>query len=534
MKPKADLLFALALAVAGSTRLLWAQTTPLPAEPAELERRADLIGRTVEVDDHVTYYLPRAGGEDDEIQLKRTNVMFRVPRRLRPAVAPRLSAVVVRGVLNREGSRLVCKVTEITVVPSDRERLDRAVAELAPRDFESRRKWAAWGERRALDFKDNALYKRAKEIEADAMRLKADLKRLGVDAPQEWLAMAKDAKASQIPEPEPSALAHRAFRAMLAGAKSASDLRSLIQEIEGFFPQARTDRATTGTNLATWDRPYASDPASAYRTAPAEIRKALDRRLWADAALRLLELQASSDFKAALEASDQAAATLPDRPEITERLTRKALELARQNLANLRLDEIKAMAQLYRERLSQPTEALGFLRDWLKIKQGRLSDTDAEGPLGLAALYEDLLQDRTTAIELLKKAWKIDPNSKEIAEAFRNRGYRKSKDGWVQSVPEPADKTAGAIASQPATGPASQGLRNLTADEVRSRIGGKPDRVNYIGSKGQMIEQWIYYLDTRQARYVNLLHAPGELKPRVVADYSLPRIKLKDGAGSAR
>ncbi len=51
-----------------------------------------------------------------------------------------------------------------------------------------------------------------------------------------------------------------------------------------------------------------------------------------------------------------------------------------------------------------------------------------------------------------------------------------------------------------------------------------------------MIEQWIYYLDTKQARYVNLLRTPGELKPRVVADYSLPLplIKFKDGAGSAR
>ena len=49
-----------------------------------------------------------------------------------------------------------------------------------------------------------------------------------------------------------------------------------------------------------------------------------------------------------------------------------------------------------------------------------------------------------------------------------------------------------------------------------------------------MIEQWIYHLDTKQVRYVNLLRTPGELKPRVVADYSLPRIKLKDGAGSAR
>jgi tetratricopeptide (TPR) repeat protein len=346
--------------------------------------------------------------------------------------------------------------------------------------------------------------------------------------------MAKDAKVRQIPEPEPSAQAHRAIRAMLAVATSLPDLISLIQEIESFFPNVRTDRLSGGANLARWEKPYGDDPAGTYRIAPPDIRKALDRRLWADATERRLELQASGNVRSALDASDQAANLLPERPEITERLTRKGLEKARQNLADMRLDDIKAMAQVYRERLRQPSEALNLLRDWLKTKQDRLSNTDAEGPLGLATLYEELLQDRVTAIELLRKAAKIDPNSQEIAEAFRSRGYRKAKDDWIEAVPEQTGKPNGPTDAAVRSAVTSQGLRGLTPEEVGTRIGGKPDRVNYIGSKGQMIEQWIYYLDTKQVRFVNLLHAPGELKPRVVADYALPLIKLKDGAGSAR
>ena len=50
----------------------------------------------------------------------------------------------------------------------------------------------------------------------------------------------------------------------------------------------------------------------------------------------------------------------------------------------------------------------------------------------------------------------------------------------------------------------------------------KPDRVNFVGSKGQLIEQWIYHLDNKKVRFVNLLHSPGELKPRVIADYTIP------------
>ncbi len=72
----------------------------------------------------------------------------------------------------------------------------------------------------------------------------------------------------------------------------------------------------------------------------------------------------------------------------------------------------------------------------------------------------------------------------------------------------------------------------MTPEEVRQRMGGKPNRVCYLGSQGQSIEQWIY-LDTQGVRYVNLLHSPGESKPRVVAFYTLP-LKVKGGLGQSR
>ena len=190
---------------------------------------------------------------------------------------------------------------------------------------------------------------------------------------------------------------------------------------------------------------------------------------------------------------------------------------------------------VYREKLQQPAEALKVLVDWLKTQQDRLSSTDAEGPLELANLYEELIQDRVTAIELLRKAWRIDPSSKEIAEAFRSRGFRKAKDDWVESAPAAQDHSAAASGLSTRPPPiVSQGLRGLTADEVRTRLGGKPDRVSYVAAKGQLIEQWIYHLDNQKVRFVNLLLSPGELKPRVIADYTVPSSSLKGGRGPVR
>jgi len=56
----------------------------------------------------------------------------------------------------------------------------------------------------------------------------------------------------------------------------------------------------------------------------------------------------------------------------------------------------------------------------------------------------------------------------------------------------------------------------------------KPDGKVISATKGQIIEQWIFLVPNQsQVRYVNFLHTPGELLPRVVADYFLPRKVLR-------
>ena len=46
---------------------------------------------------------------------------------------------LVRGVLKRDGSRLVCEVTELKPVAGDLERLERGLSSLAAKDFETRK-----------------------------------------------------------------------------------------------------------------------------------------------------------------------------------------------------------------------------------------------------------------------------------------------------------------------------------------------------------------------------------------------------------
>ncbi len=117
--------------------------------------------------------------------------------------------------------------------------------------------------------------KRAKAVEAEALRIEARMKRLTVDAPGQWLEMALDARRRQVPEPDPSALAHRALRARLAAASDLAELKATVKAIESFFPDAATDRESARANLASWEAAYANDPMAAYLSAPRRSAKRL-------------------------------------------------------------------------------------------------------------------------------------------------------------------------------------------------------------------------------------------------------------------
>lgn len=519
-------------AVAGRMLLARDQSQPVAVDPADLARRADLIGKDIIVDDRVTYYVFHSGRGYDEVKLKKADAVFRLPPGLRPAGSPGTKPVVIQGRLRREGSELVVDVTSLRVMPDDPLRLDQAIATLGPRDVEGRKAWAAWAEKRSKDYgdKDGVLAQRAETLRTEALRLEADQTRGAVDAPAEWLALAEKARRQGIPEPEPGALVHRALRARLKAAANPGELEQIQTIVEQYFPNAAKDYASGRANVASWAQAYAEDPYGTYRNPklPGPLRKTFDRRLWADAVEKRMEMEAQRDPVAAMNLAPRAEAELPDRPELAQKLLNKGLEAARQNVGNLRGDEVRLMGTAYREKLHDPEAEKELYRTWLKAQRERLSDTDADGPVDLAARYEELLGDRATAKELLERAWKIDPGSKQIAEAFRTRGYQRKGDAWVEAVPNSEGADAGAPSREDAPSPLTRGLRGRTPDEVVQLLGSKPDSKILSATKGQLVEQWIFHLPARKDRYVNFLHTAGDIQPRVISDRILESSRSRD------
>ena len=209
-------------------------------------------------------------------------------------------------------------------------------------------------------------------------------------------------------------------------------------------------------------------------------------------------------------------------------------------MSGLRLSEIDRLAKLYQEKLKQPEKAKALYQGWLDDQRlKRLSVRDADGRLALADQYESLLGDKETAVGLLRAAWAIDPLSKETADAFRRRGFRKVNDEWVAGTAQSsADENRAPESEPPKVKPAiaddarpeSRGpvprerglLRGATRDEVRIELAGRPNRRNYVASQGQLMEQWIYYQD-KATLYINFRLKAGDNTPRVVSYHSLAR-----------
>ena len=238
-----------------------AQSDAVAVDAGDLSRRMDLVGKQVVVDDRVRFYQFHNGRGYDEVLLKRTDVVFRLPPRLRPENPPRPMPVVIQGRLAGESDQLICDVITIKVMPNDLDRVDQAIAGLSARDYENRKAWAAWADARGRAFKDNALLQRTRSLDEEALRLEGERKSLTVDAPKELLALAEDGRRRHIAEPEPSALAHKALQSRLAAANSSDAI-----ERGHFLYRAPLSRGGQRPGLGP-DKPGTMDPGLRERPA---------------------------------------------------------------------------------------------------------------------------------------------------------------------------------------------------------------------------------------------------------------------------
>lgn len=479
-------------------------------EPAELARRVDLVGREIVVDDRIRYFLESKRGQGfDELILKRTDVPFRLLASARYARPPSESNAIVRATLKIVEGRMIGEVITLTLLGNDGDRLSREVGRLRPDDLVGRRSWARWAERRGRELNDAKLVEKGVALEVEA--LWAEASRPGADP----IALVEAATGRPIPREVREALLYRGLRRAAELATTAVACNDLLRKVRETFPQAVEPTPGPGPSLEASD-----EPATVYRAASEAERRQLTRRLYADLVEKSVDARLAADPSQAMSLVEEATQQLPDRPQVADRLRQRGLAAAERGVTSMRQAEVEELARTLRA-AGQEDRARHALEEWLHDRRkNRLSPSDAEGRVLLAANYEKLLGDRNTAGELLSEADRIDPQSRSVADAFLRLGYRKGDTGWFDpptSTTQPATQ-----APTPQSTVAGDSLRGLTRSQARSRMGGKPDRVVRAVTQGMIVEQWVYPIGKVDQIVVFRIDASTS-EPRVSANYSLPQ-----------
>jgi tetratricopeptide (TPR) repeat protein len=485
----------------------------------DLQKRGDLVGKEVIVDGRVAYF-QNHDGIFDEVYLKKTTATFRLPAELRTRQAPDAAGVRLQGILRKESGVFVMDVTRMTQLPGDMERLRQGIAQLTANDFENRYAWARWARRRGTDFGEPALREKAAALCAEGIRLEAA--RPGMQQPDATLRLARKARDLGAPEPEPSALVHRALRTKLSSENTATGFEQLVKDAEELLPASQSPApvvADLNERLATYEK----EPDDSYRRAPEGVRRALDRRLYIDLVQKAFERHVAEHPDEALSLADRAREKLPDRPAVANALEADAIEHLTDDvhLNTMRRVELDGWIKRFQAR-NEPRRTEELKRRWLTQQRRRISPSDAEDRVTLAGLYETMLNDRASAVQLLREAWKIDPQSKEIPNAFRRLGYRKVGDSWEEAKGGTEKPKNDAEPAKPASrvDATAEPLRNLTRTEVRSQLG-EPTSVARSASQGDVLEQWIYNEGNGRVRYVNFRFRVGMAQPLVERSYSI-------------
>ena len=508
----------IALALVLAAFFLFAADLPT-VEPSDLARKPELLGREIVVDDRVRYFLESKRGRGyDELMLKRTDVLFLLPPRLKFGRAPSEFNARVQGVLKESEGRLVFEVSAIEMLTNDLDRLENELKRLRPNDWKGKRTWALWAERRGKELREPKLESRGEALEAEALWEEA----AGPDADN--LGLAARSADRPIPLEVRNALAHRGFRDRMAKASAPEEFDAIARQIEATMPVS-TDAKTSALPVepATFEA-YARDPASTYREASSTARASLDRKLLADTIQRSLELRFEARPADAARLADIARERLPDRPGLVDRLGRQGLAEAESRVASMRQSEVEALAATFRER-GEDDRANRLLRAWIADRRkNQLSEADAEGRVLLARTVEKLLGDRATAADLLREALAIDKLSKAAVDTLLRMGFRKGDSGWYDPTsarPDPGrtntpDRDA---AKASGTTEAGESLRGLTRQQVRNRLGGKPDLIIRSASQGRSVELWIYK-NGKGSQVIRFINDSSSSEPRASATYS--------------
>lgn len=519
----------------------------LPKVSPDQLHKPEWLNKTVEIEDRISDFR-KHGAKFDEIAIKGSPIPLKLagPMRLdRPSPMPRGR---FQGRVIKVGNLFQFMVTNMELLPSERDELTSKVAALPAGDAQKRLELAAWADSIGERYADLNLRDSARTLRTEAFKL------LGMkdDAPgappgSTAIAAARDADKAGTDPAIVRSLAHLGLEKAVTGTKDQAGLELLSKEIAAILPDAVKPQQGKISDQAA--ARYKADPLTAYIEAGPDDRRLLDRDLMARAMEKGLLAAAVNQPDQLESIIDIAKRNFPDRPEIADSVRDRGLIALIENAKNLRRDDLIKLVGDVRGKYGQPDLAQKLAKEWLARSQSEnLAASDAEGRVSLAKDYLSLLGDKRAAAALLREAVSIDPNHAGAAEVLASLGWRKDGDRWIDpDEPDPNQSTAegsfpapqpnlpgNRIAERgdpvpqaprpsqpPATGADPESLAGANQTQIQAKFG-MPDRKIRVLTQGLLSEQWVYETPS-SSQIVHFTRRSVRSEPIVKAVYLIPK-----------
>ena len=390
------------------------------------------------------------------------------PRRLQ-----RTESVQVDGGMDLLDGKPVFMVRKLTEIRPELERFRTLRTKLDDRQTD---KWYELADaliKRSKFYDDPELAGLASEIQQDALRIETRaLKRDDTDGLRN---MAAKAKRLGLGDRFHLELVHRAlWKERNSGLAPVQLLGRIRRDLEG-------SNVVLDPPQPQMAKRYFADPLSEFQRASESDRKKLARILWTDVWMKNHLRKAKANGSNGDVIADQIDSEVPEQHDLAEAYRDKWLKFRTDNIGDAPRQAVLKLASVYRDR-DEGEEAEEVLRKWIHQRE---VEWRSEGPLGtvrLAEEYLDLLEDRATAILLLRQAYARSGNDPEIAQRLRSLGVETGgADVGANKAPSDGDR-------QNVDSPIRVGM---TREQVK-RVLGSPDERVRIASSGEVTEIWTF------------------------------------------
>lgn len=390
-----------------------------------------------------------------------------------PSKVPDSEVVQVSGRLQQHRGKLMFLVTGVKPLRSDLSRFRADRLELNDRDLKGWYALAGSVHQRGEFYEDEELIAFGREILGRALRIELSL--LKKDDPQAIRQLAEKSRKLGLGDRAHLELIHRA---LWVERQTELDSTKLLGLIRRDLPGSQTRLNPPQPKLAEG---YLQNPYVVYEQATDSDRRKLERIFWVDVWLKKLERSADPIGKDGNQIADQIDSLAPEMHDRAEEYRDRWLAYLSSRLDSSTREEVLELAELYRQR-NQPDKTQEVLRSWIRTHELKWRK---EGPLGLVRLaeeYLELLEDRPTAVLLLRQAYLASGNSPEIGERLKSLGVQVG--GSVPAGNQPADSDAPEQVQSP--------IRVGMNREQVLHVLGKPDRTSRVASSSELTEIWTY------------------------------------------